>query len=126
MNEHRLHPGFLPLRSAVDRIRVHPVARSPSGTVPDTFAGLNTTGSAAAGPICHVECAISNQAKRGASAFRLVDELPAGDLAALWSRLHSDDLPLEVNQQQGELVLMERRAAAGLNRPLRGGEPESF
>jgi hypothetical protein len=126
MNKHRLHLSFLPARTAGARIRVFRAVRSPGDTVLDIFAGSNTTGRAAAGSMCHLESAIPNRAKRGASACRFVDELPAGDLAALWSRLHSDDLPLEVNQQQGELVLMERRAAAGLNRPLRGGEPESF
>ena len=43
-----------------------------------------------------------------ASAFRFVDELPAGDLAALWRRLHSGKLLVEVNRQQRELVLRER------------------
>jgi hypothetical protein len=41
-----------------------------------------------------------------ASAFRFVDELPAEELATLWRRLHSGDLPVEVNRQQRELVLM--------------------
>lgn len=42
------------------------------------------------------------------SAFRFVDELPKEDLVALWSRLHSDDLPVEVNRQQRGLVLREK------------------
>jgi hypothetical protein len=43
-----------------------------------------------------------------ASAFRFVDELPAEELATLWSRLHADKLPVEVNRQQKELALMEK------------------
>ncbi len=42
------------------------------------------------------------------SAFRFVDELPAEDLAMLWSRLHSDDLPVDVNRQQREMVLRDK------------------
>ena len=80
----------------------------PGDTVLDMFAGSNATGSAAAGFICNVKSAISNQAKRGASAFRFVDELPAEELATLWSRMHSDDLPVEVNRRQREIVLMEK------------------
>lgn len=30
---------------------------------------------------------------------------PTEEFPTLWSRLHSDDLPLEVNQKQGGLVL---------------------
>lgn len=56
----------------------------------DTVADSNTTGSMAARLICHLKSAISNQAERGTSACRFVDELPAEDLAALWNRLHSD------------------------------------
>lgn len=37
-----------------------------------------------------------------ASGFRFVDELTADELAALWNRLHSDDLPVEVNLRQRE------------------------
>jgi hypothetical protein len=45
-----------------------------------------------------------------ASGLRFVDELLAQELATLWSQLHSDDLPVEVNRQQRELVLMEKSA----------------
>lgn len=45
-----------------------------------------------------------------ASAFRFVDELPVQELATLWSRLQSDDLPVEVNRQQREMVLREKPA----------------
>lgn len=76
----------------------------------DTVADSNTTGSMAAGFLCHLKPAIANQAKRGASAFHFVDELPSEELTTIWSRLHSDDLPVEVNRQQRELVLMEKPA----------------
>ncbi|MBI4659090.1 MAG: hypothetical protein HY735_09620 [Verrucomicrobia bacterium] len=56
--------------------------------------------------IHNLKSAISNQAERGGSAFRFVDELPAKELATLWSRLHSDGLPMEVNRRQRELVRM--------------------
>ena len=49
----------------------------------DIFAGSNTTASAAAESVCNLKSAISNQAERGASAFRFVDELPAEQLATL-------------------------------------------
>ncbi len=76
----------------------------------DIFAGSNTTGSAAAHSICHLKSAISNQAKRGVSAFRFVDELPSEGLARLWNRLHSDNLLMEVTRPQRELVLMDKPA----------------
>ena len=47
------------------------------------------------------------------SAFRFVDELPAGQFTALWSRLHSDELPVEVNRQQREMALREPSAPYG-------------
>ena len=46
-----------------------------------------------------------------ASAFRFVDEPPAEELATLWSRLHSDDLPVETNRRQSESVLREKPTA---------------
>ena len=45
-----------------------------------------------------------------ASAFHFVGQLPAKALAALWSRLSSDSLPVEVNRPQRELALMETAA----------------
>jgi hypothetical protein len=52
------------------------------------------------------------------SAFRFVDELPKEDLVALWSRVHSDESPVEVNRRQREWVLREKppRCAAGTRR----------
>lgn len=54
-----------------------------------------------------------------ASAFRFVDELPTDELTTLWSRLRSDDLPVKVNRQQRELVLMEKKPAYGTRRKSR-------
>ena len=68
-------------------------------------------GNPAAESIYNVKSAISDQAKRGASALRFVDELPPEELATLWSRLHSNDLPVEVNSRQRDLVLMEKAVA---------------
>jgi hypothetical protein len=51
--------------------------------------------------------------------FRFVDELPAEELATLWSQLHSDALPVTLNRQQKELVLMEKPAAYGARRKRR-------
>ena len=82
----------------------------------DTFAGSNPTASAVTGSICNLESAISNQAqrgqaRRGASAFRFVDELPAEALTMLGSQLHSQDLPVAVNRQQRELIPSEKPVA---------------
>jgi hypothetical protein len=44
--------------------------------------------------ITYLEFEISNQAQRGASAFRFVNELPVENIAALWSQLQSDDLAM--------------------------------
>lgn len=82
----------------------------------DTVADSNTTGSMAARLICHLKSAISNQAERGTSACRFVDELPAEDLAALWNRLHSDGLSVEVHRQQWELVLWRSQPRTRTNR----------
>jgi hypothetical protein len=49
-----------------------------------------------------------------ASVFRFVEKLRAEELAALWSRLQSDDLPVEVNRRQRELVLMGKVAVTGV------------
>jgi hypothetical protein len=108
MNKHRLHLSFLPVGTVVDRIRVLRAARSPDDTMLDSSAACNTTGRAAAGSMCHLESAIPNQAKRGAFACRFVDEGSAEELAALWSRLHSDDLPVETKRRQRGLVLSEK------------------
>ena len=79
----------------------------PGDTVLDIFAGSNTTGSAAEKLDRHWLAFEKDRSYLAASAFRFVDELPAEGLAALWDRLHSDDLPVEVNRQQRELVLRE-------------------
>lgn len=71
----------------------------------DIFAGSDIIDSTAAGFICNLISAISNQAQRGASAFRFVDELPAEELATLRSQLHSDELPVAVNRQQSKMML---------------------
>ena len=83
----------------------------PGDTVLDIFAGSNTTGSAAQKLDRRWMAFEKDRTYLAASAFRFVDELSAKDLAALWSRLHSDDLPVEVNRQQRELVLMEKPVA---------------
>ena len=80
----------------------------PGDTVLDIFAGSNTTGSAAEKLDRRWMAFEKDRTYLTASAFRFVDELLAGDLARLWSRLHSEDLPVEVNRQQRELLLMEK------------------
>ena len=80
----------------------------PGDTVLDIFAGSNTTGSAAEKLGRRWLAFEKDRTYLAASAFRFVDESPAEDLVALWSRLHSDDLPVEVNRQQRELVLREK------------------
>jgi site-specific DNA-methyltransferase (cytosine-N4-specific) len=95
-----IDPGDLPAPS---------VARQ-AGTVLDIFAGSNTTGSAAEKLDRRWMAFEKDRTYLAASAFRFVDELPAEGLAALWSRLHSENLPVEVNRQQRELVLMEKPA----------------
>ncbi len=71
-------------------------------------AGSDTTGSTAKKLDRRWMAFEKDHTYLAASAFRFVDELPADELAALWSRLHSDDLPVEVNRRQRELVLMEK------------------
>lgn len=61
-----------------------------------------------------------------ASAFRFVDELPVEELTMIWSRLRSDDLPVEVSRQQRELGFREERATPGLNCLPPKRSPESF
>ena len=77
-------------------------------TVLDIFASSNTTGSAAEKLDRRWLAFEKDRTYLAASAFRFADESPAEDLVALWSRLHSDDLPVEVNRQQRELVLREK------------------
>jgi hypothetical protein len=77
----------------------------PGDTVLDIFAGSNTTGSAAEKLDRHWLAFEKDSGYLAASSFRFVDELSAEGLAALWDRLHTDDLPVEVNRQQRELVL---------------------
>jgi hypothetical protein len=80
----------------------------PGDTVLDIFAGSNTTGRAAERLDRRWIAFEKDRAYLAASAFRFVDELPAEELATLWSQLHSDALPVTVNRQLKELVLMEK------------------
>ncbi len=91
----------------------------PGDTVLDIFAGSNTTGSAAEKLDRSWMAFEKDRAYLAASALRFVDKLPADELATLWSRLHSDDLPVEVNRQQRELVLMEKPTAYAAKRKPR-------
>jgi DNA methylase len=83
----------------------------PGDTVLDIFAGSNTTGRAAEKLARNWTAFEKDRTYLAASAFRFVDELPAEELATLWSQLHSDALPVTVSRQQKELVLMEKPAA---------------
>ncbi|MBI4659093.1 MAG: site-specific DNA-methyltransferase [Verrucomicrobia bacterium] len=87
-----------------------------AGTVLDIFAGSNTTGSAAEKLDRHWMAFEKDRTYLAASAFRFVDELPAKELATLWSRLHSDDLPVAVNRQQREMMLMEKPSSYAVKR----------
>jgi site-specific DNA-methyltransferase (cytosine-N4-specific) len=91
----------------------------PGDTVLDIFAGSNTTGSAAEKRGRHWLAFEKNRAYAAASAFRFVDELPADELAALWHRLLSGDLPVAVNRQQRELVLMDQGTISSRRRVSR-------
>ena len=82
----------------------------PGDTVLDIFAGSNTTGGAAEKLDRRWIAFEKDRTYLAASAFRFVDEASAEDLATLWSRLHSEDLPVEVNQRQREMVLREKSA----------------
>jgi len=77
----------------------------------DIFAGSNTTSRAADKLTRNWAAFEKNRTCLAASAFRSVDELPAEELATLWSQLRSDALPATVKRQQKELVLMEKPAA---------------
>jgi len=83
----------------------------PGDTVLDIFAGSNTTGSAAEKLDRRWLAFEKARTYLAASALRFVDELPPEELAALWDRLHSDDLLVEVNRAQRELVLIEKPTA---------------
>jgi site-specific DNA-methyltransferase (cytosine-N4-specific) len=76
----------------------------------DIFAGSNTTVSAAEKLDRHWLAFEKDRTYLAASAFRFVDELPAEELATLWSRLRWDDLPVDVKRQQREMVLIEKAA----------------
>ena len=88
----------------------------PGDTVLDIFARPNTTGSAAEKPDRRWLAFQKDSTYLAASAFRSVDDLPAGELAFLWSQLHSDAPPVKVNRQQKNLVLTERTAIYAPNR----------
>lgn len=79
----------------------------PGDTVLDIFAGSNTTGSAAEKLGRRWLAFEKDLAYLAASAFRLIDELPAEELAVLWSRLLGDDLPVRITRHQPELVLAD-------------------
>jgi DNA modification methylase len=79
----------------------------PGDTVLDIFAGSNTTGSAAEKLGRRWLAFEKDRTYLAASAFRFVDELDAEELATLWSRLQSNELPVAVNRQQREMVLAE-------------------
>ena len=88
----------------------------PGDIVLDIFAGSNTTGRAAERLDRRWIAFEKDRAYLAASALRFVDELSADDLANLWGQLHSGELPVTVNRQQKELVLMEKPAAYGARR----------
>ena len=92
---------------------------NPGDTVLDIFAGSNTTGRAAEKLGRNWTAFEKDRTYLAASAFRFVDELPAEELATLWSRLHSDVLPVPVNRQQNALVLMQGLAAYPAGRKRR-------
>jgi len=79
----------------------------PGDTVLDIFAGSNTTGSTAEKLDRRWIAFEKDRTYLAASTFRFVDELPPQELATLWSQLHAEDLPVEVNRQQREMVLRE-------------------
>jgi DNA methylase len=91
----------------------------PGDTVLDIFAGSNTTGSAAEKLDRRWLAFEKDRTYLAASAFRFVDALPTEELAILWSQLHSDALPVAVNRQQKELVLMETPPAYAAKRKRR-------
>ena len=82
----------------------------------DLFAGSNTTGRAAERRDRRWIAFEKDRSYLAASAFRFVDELSADDLATLWGQLHSDELPVTVNRQQKEFVLMEKPPAYAARR----------
>ncbi len=88
----------------------------PGDTVLDIYAGSNTTGSAAERLARRWMAFEKDRAYLAASAFRFIDELPAAELATLWSRLHSDDLPVAVNRQQREMMLAETAPRCAVKR----------
>jgi len=85
----------------------------------DIFAGSNTTGRAAEKLGRNWTAFEKDLTYLAASAFRFVGQLPAERLAILWSQLHPDALPVTVNRQQKELVLVEKPAAYAARRKLK-------
>lgn len=79
----------------------------PGDTVLDIFAGSNTTGSAAEKLGRRWLAFEKDRDYLAASAFRFIDELAPEELATLWSKLQSDELPVLVNRQQLEMMLAE-------------------
>jgi len=107
------HPARFPEKLPTLFIEFLP---DPGDTLLDILAGSNTTGRAAERLDRRWLPFEKDRTCLAASAFRFVDELPAADLATLWSQLHSDDLPVTVNPQQKELVLMEKPPAYAARR----------
>lgn len=85
----------------------------------DIFAGSNTTSSAAEKLDRRWLAFEKNRTFPTVLAFRFVEELPTEQVATLWSQLHSDALPVAVNRQQKELVLIEKPAAYEARRKRR-------
>ncbi len=79
----------------------------PGDTVLDIFAGSNTTGNAAEKLGRRWLAFEKDRPCLAASALRFADKLPPEELAALWSKLCSDELPVAVNRQQREMMLAE-------------------
>ena len=79
----------------------------PGDIVLDIFAGSNTTGTAAEKLGRRWIAFEKDRTYLAASTFRFIDELSAEALVTLWSRLHSERLPVGVNRQQSEMMLME-------------------
>lgn len=82
----------------------------PGDTVLDIFAGSNTTGSAAEKLGRRWLAFEKDRTYLAASPFRFIGERDPEELAALWSRLLGDDLPVRITRQQPELILAETTA----------------
>jgi len=86
-------------------------APNPARTKEPSSSPGATTGSATERLGCRWLTFEKDPAYLAASAFRFIDELPAPELEALWSRLQPDDLPVLVNRQQLEVILAKSAPA---------------